>query len=262
MKKTKYIWLMGGFGNVLFQVLARNVLTKIGYKILFVDTLTKKNPITKIGKWTVHQNLYSEIIPQQDIRSCNMVYSTFSVALAMLSKATKRSFPFSTFYRGDSDTRKHLSKNLFGYFQEKKFLERHQDELQKMGDLLRRSYRLSNSADVVVHFRKGDSGWIDEGYYNTIKERVSQEKGKVIIVTDSPANAKSFFSGIEQCEIIRSPNALDDFSILLSAKKLYCAPSTFSWWAAHALDQHSKAIFPKFLEKRLGIYTKCEAEII
>lgn len=263
MKKTKYLWLMGGFGNVLFQVLAHKILTKNGDRILFVDTLTRKNLITKIGKWSVHQNLYGELIPKQDIRTFSVIYSFFCVVSGFFSKATKRYFRFSSFYRGDSDLQKNLSRNIFGYFQEKQFLKRHADEIRSIGEHLNKLYRLNNpKGDVVVHFRKGDSGWIDEEYYNAVKKRIAGEKGTVVIVTDSPDNAKSFFSDTGHCNIIRSPNALDDFSILLSAKKLYCAPSTFSWWAAHSLDPGSKIVFPRFFERRIGIYTDCENEVI
>ena len=46
MKKynsKKNIWLMGGFGNVLFQILAFNVISKNNNSIFFVDVLTKKH---------------------------------------------------------------------------------------------------------------------------------------------------------------------------------------------------------------------------
>ena len=41
-----------------------------------------------------------------------------------------------------------------------------------------------------------------------------------------------------------------------SAKKIYCAPSTFSWWAAHSLDENSEIIIPNLFKEKLGIYIK------
>ena len=49
-------------------------------------------------------------------------------------------------------------------------------------------------------------------------------------------------------------NDIEDFMVLVSAKKLYCAPSTFSWWAAHSLRPDSCVILPNILDQRLGIY--------
>jgi len=43
---------------------------------------------------------------------------------------------------------------------------------------------------------------------------------------------------------------------MVNASKLYCAPSTFSWWAAHSMAEGSHVFFPKILEKKLGIYMK------
>mgnify|MGYP001971546569 CR=1 FL=1 len=64
MKKynsKKNIWLMGGFGNVLFQILAFNVLSKNNNSIFFVNVLTKKNTITKFIGWTIHESLYDNL---------------------------------------------------------------------------------------------------------------------------------------------------------------------------------------------------------
>ena len=65
MKKynsKKNIWLMGGFGNVLFQILAFNVLSKNNNSTFFANVLTKKNTITKFIGWTIHESLYDNLI--------------------------------------------------------------------------------------------------------------------------------------------------------------------------------------------------------
>ena len=55
---------------------------------------------------------------------------------------------------------------------------------------------------------------------------------------------------------VTSSNALDDFRYLLSANKLYCAPSTFSWWALHSLSINSEVIIPKIFKKHLGVFIR------
>ena len=61
----KNIWLMGGLGNVLFQILAFNIISKTSEKVFYVKTLTEKNHITKFLGWTIHQNLYNNLIEKK-----------------------------------------------------------------------------------------------------------------------------------------------------------------------------------------------------
>lgn len=247
---------------MLFQILAYNVLLKRGYKLSFVDTLTKRNLITKIGGWTVHQNLFHDLLKTSTIHEFNSLYSIAIVVVGFLSKKVGKIFDFSGFFLNDADLSRSLPKNIFGYFQDKGFLSRNIEEINELASRLRLKYKIEGSYHVVVHFRKGDSGWVDNNYYTRVKERLQHETDPITIVTDSPDNARSFFSDVSDCEIIRSPDALKDFAILLSGSKLYCAPSTFSWWAAHALDESSTVVFPAFLDERLGIYTRCNYIIV
>ena len=55
-KSTKYVWLMGGFGNVLFQGFAAYVLREQGNSVEMIDNLTRKSLITIILGWSIHDN--------------------------------------------------------------------------------------------------------------------------------------------------------------------------------------------------------------
>lgn len=257
---------MGGFGNVLFQILAYNILQNHNIKnVFFVEKLTEKNFITKSIKWTSHQKLYRDLIPESQTVKVSLVYTCIALLTGYLSKLSGRYFGFSTFYIDDKtlDNTK-ISSNIFGYFQEKNFLKTHQKELQLLGEKIKDKYGGPNSYDIVVHYRKGDSGWavLHAGFYEQVKKLLKNESGNITLVTDSPDDAKVFFEEIPNITISNSTNAMDDFRIMLSAKKLYCAPSTFSWWAAHGLDTNSEIIAPKFLEDELGLYTRGIQKII
>ena len=77
-----------------------------------------------------------------------------------------------------------------------------------------------------------------------VRDKLFEESDKVLIVTDSPKDAKEFFATLKNVEISESISDLHDFATLLSSEKLYCAPSTFSWWAARiARTQHPDGIF-------------------
>jgi hypothetical protein len=68
--------------------------------------------------------------------------------------------------------------------------------------------------------------------------------------------------GIQNINIISSNNALDDFKYLISCEKLYCAPSTFSWWAAHSLEPKSEVIMSKYIFNKIGYYNETSKLII
>jgi hypothetical protein len=261
MKKynsKKNIWLMGGFGNVLFQILAFNVLTKNNNSIFFVNTLTKKNTITKFIGWTIHESLYDNLIDEKKIQAMGFFKSLIIIITGFISKKLNLKFKLSTFYSSKVKIDEKLCNNIFGYFQHSEFLKKNQDELLQFGNRLRLKYALKQKHPIVVHYRKGDSGWALENsyYYDEIKKMLSEEVLPILIVTDSLEDAKHFFSEVQNISILSSKNALEDFKHLISTEKLYCAPSTFSWWAAHSVSSDSEVIIPKYFQENLGIFIK------
>jgi len=267
MKKynsKKNIWLMGGFGNVLFQILAFNVFSKNNNSIFFVNVLTKKNTITKFIGWTIHENLYNDLIDKKQIIEVSFLKSLFIIITSLISKKLNLKFKLSTFYSSSLKIDEKLCKNIFGYFQYNEFLKKNQDELLQFGNRLRLKYALKQKHPIVVHYRKGDSDWALKYsyYYDEIKKMLYEEVLPILIVTDNLKDAKHFFSEMQNTSILSSKNALEDFKYLISAEKLYCAPSTFSWWAAHSLDYKAEVIMPKFFENNLGIYVKTKKLII
>ena len=99
MKKCnsrKNIWLMGGFGNVLFQILAFNVLSKNNKSIFFVDILTKKNTITKFIRWTIHEKLYNDLIDKRQLNEVSFFKALFIILTSLISKKLNLKFKLST----------------------------------------------------------------------------------------------------------------------------------------------------------------------
>ncbi len=261
MKKCnsrKNIWLMGGFGNVLFQILAFNVLSKNNNSIFFVDILTKKNMITKFIRWTIHEKLYDDLIDKSQLNEVSFFKALFIILISFISKKLNLKFKLSTFYSSSLKIDEKLCKNIFSYFQYNEFLKKNQYELLQFGNSLKLKYGLKQKHPIVVHYRKGDSVWAlkHSYYYSEIKKMLNDEDLPILIVTDNLKDAKYFFSEIQNTSILSSKNALEDFKHLISSKKLYCAPSTFSWWAAHSLDDKAEVIIPKFFENNLGSYVK------
>lgn len=254
----KNIWLMGGFGNVLFQILAFNVLSKNNNSLFFVDVLTKKNTITKFLGWTIHESLFENLIDEKKIKAMGFFKSLIIITTGFLSKKLNLKFGLSTFYSSSVNIDEKLSNNIFGYFQHHGFLKKNQDQLLQFGNRLRLKYARNQKHPIVVHYRKGDSGWALKYsyYYDEIKKMLNEEVSPILIVTDSLKDAEHFFSEVQNTSIISSKNALEDFKYLISTEKLYCAPSTFSWWAAHSLSSDSEVIIPKFFQENSGIFVE------
>jgi len=254
----KKIWLMGGFGNVLFQILAFNVISKNNDQVFYVKILTEKNLITKFLGWTIHERLYEDLINKYKIHEIGLLKSSIIILISFLSKKFNFKFKLSTFYSSSIQVENYTSNNIFGYFQDNSFLKKYQKELLDLGEMLRLKYSDKEKNSIVVHYRKGDSDWALKflGYYNEIKKMLKKESLPILIVTDSVKDAISFFSSIDNVKILTSSNALDDFRYLLSANKLYCAPSTFSWWALHSLSINSEVIIPKIFKKHLGVFIR------
>jgi hypothetical protein len=252
----KKIWLMGGFGNVLFQILAYNVISKTNVNVFYVTKLTEKNSITKYLKWTIHKPIYENLIDTNQIINVKSIPALFTILIAILSNKFKIESKISTVYNKNFQLKNPVSENIFGYFQEKEFLSENKKELLSLGEKLRTLYSSSTKTPIVVHYRKGDSDWVDKypNYYNQIKKMLKKESLPIMIVSDSIEDANYFFKDVKNIKILSSNNAIDDFKYLVSADKLYCAPSTFSWWALHSLKKESEIVVPKFFDDYLGVY--------
>lgn len=262
----KKIWLMGGLGNVLFQILAFRIIeAKTNSSAKYITYLTEKNIITKAIKWSIHDQLYKNFIPEDKIKKVSFWGAICPIILGMFSKLTGKYFSFASFYIKQLSIDTHsISENVFGYFQDKPFLKNHTVELLELGREIREKYEIIDNEKTIVHYRKGDSGWAvtNDDYYIEVKKMLCESGEEVIVVTDSPTDAAQFFEDIPNVEISNSKSAMEDFIIMLSAKKLFCAPSTFSWWAAHTLPHSCEVIAPQFLDDLLGFYTNCQVKLI
>ena len=255
------IYLQGGFGNVLFQLVHYLSLKNKGYTPVFIDTLTKENLITKLLGWKIHDQVYLDVF--KDLGVVVKKQSILKTALIMgFGKISQRlKTPVcSIYFFSESFKDRYLttSKHLFGYFQSRRYLESNQKEVQQIAKALQRLYMPNKQKDpyVAVHYRYGDSVWAKEyeDYYTAVKQNIQQNKD-VIVLTDSENRAKEFFKDLKVRSLkVMSNTPTLDFSHMLGANELYCAPSTFSWWASHSMKKDSQAYSPKFMLNKLGFF--------
>ena len=259
------IYLQGGFGNVLFQLVHYLALKNQGHNPVFIDTLTKQNLITKLLGWKIHDQIYLDVFKDLGVvvKKQSILKTALIMVLGKISQLLKTPV-CSVYFFSESFKDSYLttSKYLIGYFQSKRYLESNQKEIQQIAKCLQKQY-LSNkhrSPYVAVHYRYGDSVWAKEyeNYYIAVKQNIQQNKD-VIVLTDSENRAKEFFKDLKVRSLkVMSNTPTLDLSYMLGAEELYCAPSTFSWWASQTKSNKERVFLPYFLKNKLGFFSKSE----
>lgn len=234
-KRRRFIWLMGGIGNVLFQVNYGMHLQARGYEIRFIVNLTQKNWVTKLLGWTIHPQIYDELI------SANFVQYNWTP----LIQVKLRFFSTKSKFYVHGHLPKEPALHSFGYFQDKKLLQNVLVRL-KVPPLT----EIQNNP--VIHLRLTDSNYAASNKKNVQILQKLMPRCHFTIVTDSPNEAKQFASDFGLKGSIRHGDAISDFTFLQSAKILILADSTFSWWAAALSDVLTEVWIPNRLYKQLG----------
>lgn len=257
---SRKIWLQGGFGNILFQIIPALKLN--GIEIQLDSYLTKNNIFTYFFRWKIHSPEFENFFMKSDF-NFNVIdthnpFVGFHIILGFISKKMKSPFLRYFYFHNNNDEINFLSKgNYFGYYQNKLFLQNHKTQLEKIFKELRSVYYDQFlQVECSVHFRYGDSVWAKQNfdYYNKVKIHLLKQNIEVTIVTDSITEANNFFQELPNFNVI-SGEVMRDFSILLSSNILYSAPSTFSWWAANA-SLASEIYVPEYLDLKLGLFNK------
>jgi len=262
---SKIIWLQGGFGNILFQLipalsLSDELKKDEKNKVLLSSYLTKTNLISIFLGWKIHKVEFENFFTKSNFKFYVMdvrdFYAIIHIILGFLSKKIKKPFLGHFYFEKNNKISQFYSNNhYFGYFQNKLFLQNHTIELEQIFKELRTVYYdIAIEVECAVHFRFGDSIWAKQNYtyYKDVKDSLKNRNCLITIVTDSKTEANEFFKGLSNFIVI-SGEVMQDFSILLSAKVLYAAPSTFSWWSANA-SLSNEIYMPSVLESKLGFY--------
>lgn len=245
-------YLLGGFGNLSFQSMIIQVLTK-NRKVVLIDILINKNFFTKIVGWKIHENL-SYLVFDKILfdNSSRVALTTFDLTCIYLSKITGRSFLNRMWIKDASELYGDYYA-ISGYFQDKLSFELSMPHINYLSKKLY-SNITKTSCEVVIHYRGTDSNWAKRlnNYYMKIFNILASTTD-VIVITDDLVRAKK---NLPWCKDIRSGTLIQDLSILLGAKKIFCAPSTLSWWAALASIEVEEVYMPVMLQTLLPDVSK------
>lgn len=237
------LYLMGGFGNNLFQLFLKHILKELNptIKICTSTTLIKQNRITNFLGWKIHNSFENLLFEESEI--CHFQNRTILIDFIAfaISKIFQRPI-FGRYFDPNLDIDEKQLLNCFafsGYYQNKSFIERHLSVFNSLAIELSQKFSEPSLAleTGVMHIRLGDSkdGWQSIAYYRKVIKMMSEEGIKKIkIITDDPKNLEKISVQGNNIDliIVNSENDIDDFKILASAQTLAIAPSTFSWWAS------------------------------
>lgn len=236
-----------------FQLIELLRLRSSNKEVHISIVLTERNALTSILNWNVHNQIYQSLLKKLAVIKRESYCDYFIVIKAFLSQILK--IPVCDTYFFLKETKE--KKFNFGYFQDKNYLSQNRHHILNLGGVIRQCfYDEKRQREYVIHYRGTDSDWAkdNKNYYEAVRKEVLLLDNHFLVITDDVEKAKSCFEGCSNVEYQRrSPQ--EDFSTLVSSStKFYMAPSTFSWWAAHALDPKVKVVMPKKIENLLGFY--------
>lgn len=266
-KEIKYLYLQGGFGNILFQLVAYYSLIGNGFDCRVITLLTERNFFTRALGWTIHDKSFTKLIKEIYVPTSKFSFKQnfYYLFAAKVSQITGRKIMGVYFFNGDQNILKAARIN-FGYYQDKNFLLDHKKYILKIGESL--NLFLENkdkklNTDIAVHIRLGDSEWAksNSDYYDEVIRHLEELNEPFTVITDSISEAKKRFVNFKNVNF-ESNTPLDDFSLLLSAKTIFAAPSTFSYWASVANPICHTVYLPRFIFEKFGFPYESKVKII
>ena len=161
----KYIYLMGGLGNVLFQLNKAFELSKKGHEVrISVLLLQKRRLLARLLGWSDHGTL--KVLEDLGIMNDFNKFkgSMISLALLLVSKKIDKCI-FSHQYLKHNKQENQECTVLIGYFSSRAVIDKgFSDNVRSYFNLAERkmNYRLNNAhikeleCSIVLHFRGGD----------------------------------------------------------------------------------------------------------
>jgi hypothetical protein len=251
------IYLMGGLGNNIFQVLAT---LDDEHQVEYNSFLQLRNAITRLLGWTIHENVIEQLFDLKVIKPRGFLISEgLDIILLSCSKILGCKV-LSRNYMIRTPSAKEIinSTTLGGYM--------HPVSLEQFNLLSNKRHFLKVSLERVnqigVHIRRGDLGdntalgLLDSETFNkVVKKEISYSGYKVVVYTnDKGWCQRNLTFDYEFSQSLPGLNpVVSDFIGLASSATLICSNSTFSYTAA-MLGCNERVLVPSPFFKSENIY--------
>jgi hypothetical protein len=257
--KPKTVYLIGGLGNVLFQLNLAHSLRDQGFFVrLNTFAIEGKSVLGRLLGWSDHGTLAQ--VNVLNLLSTFNLDGAFSASFlkGFFSKKLKRAVIDTKFFGLASPTHGEVRtvSEFIGYFHNNNpvnnglslgFAASMQQRLEINGQLRNLVEEVSVRDAIVVHVRGGDfksdaDGRLGRDYYARAIALAEGGKSRPIyVVTNDIEYATYVLRGIPHV-LVSQNDAIDDFILLAKAPSKILANSTFSWWAAEFGPEDSRII--------------------
>ncbi|WP_416777000.1 alpha-1,2-fucosyltransferase [Xenorhabdus budapestensis] len=238
--KKKTIFLGGGLGNNLFQIAYGEFLTQKGYHICYKSYLTKKNIVTKLLGWSIHNNeITKQLLKNKNVSDSINLMDVLFLAFSFF----KKKMTHDNLHNAPESN----GRRYFGYALQGNHL--HMEVLSILSQDIRKLFydkTCQNKIDTVLHIRRGDfskeCALADDYYIEALKNLKPQ--GDVIVVTDEPKIIDYVKEKIfKNVKLSDGTSMLDDFFTIFNAKNVIMSNSTYCYWAC-VLGDVERVIYP------------------
>jgi len=261
------VQLSGGMGNQLFQINFAHYLNwRFGENIFVMKPRLRKGlPHTHLSFFDKNYTCnHCKYIIHEGNHYINEFFNPWSNSGAFRVKKLRKFADYRDYpYLRPENIILGAKKDVFvGYFQNHAFVSPVEAVMRQeiMSELDRRTKefaRFKTEEDIeIVHVRQGDTksprnmkrvGVLGNDYYKSLLGRSTDLRSRVV-VTDDVQGTLSVLRGIP-VDMIYGPRDLDSWealALMASARRLFVANSTFSWWGGFlALGKKAEVIIPR-----------------
>lgn len=229
----KKVFLIGGFGNNLFQINKGFFYQDMGYEVVYKTVLLENSFFTKILGWSNHSSKLTLELLSEFRYERGILFSELLVIFYLLIKKKLGFFNMQSFNLQRS------GKVEIGYWQDELILnERFLSFLRSRFVDEVDDFKIGSDG-VIVHARLGDfapENRVPLSYYYSSISKL--DCNKVFLVTDTPSfsfDLQTFLTANGwqgNVTVIDSGSMLEDFKILSFSHSLVMSNSTFCYWAS------------------------------
>lgn len=226
--------LMGGLGNVLFQIATAYAVSLRDSKKFVCDTREMVIPHKPFSAYV--NNILRKI--------------EFSDKLPQMQHHGERGFEFYPIPKVEGNVK------LIGHFQSEKYFSDFRKEILELFEidehtsnrLLKKYGEILNQDTCSIHVRRGDYVGLPNHhptqpieYYIESVEKIGKEK-HFLIFSDDLNWCKQNFDFIENKTLVSNNSDYEDLYLMSMCKNNIIANSTFSWWGAWLNNNENKQV--------------------